>query len=63
MMLKQNNNSDSAPNINPRIDPKEIKRVIKESVIKENVYCEVNLDGEELNPFKPITIANWNTSN
>jgi len=62
-MHKQNNNSDSAPNIDPRIAPKEIKRVIKENIIKENVYCEVNLDDEELNPFKPIAIANWNTSN
>jgi len=35
-----------------RVDPKEVKRVIKEIVSSEE-----NLDGKESNPFKPITIV------
>ena len=49
---------DKRCDLEPEIDTKELERVIKEIV-----SSEVNSDGEESNPFKPVTIANWNTPN
>jgi len=51
------NESDPTFKIESAVVPKEIKRFIEQSV-----YCEINLDDEELNPFKPVTIPNMATS-